>query len=346
MSYWETRALARQAVYDRASKKTLRTVSGAYDRMVRQLHEDTERIIGNYERYFNLTRKEAMDLLRQPAPISVLDDLRSRLPTISDKDMRLAMEARLSAPAYAARINRLQAIRESARVNAVQAADVEATVGQLHMRDMVFQGYSRAMFDVQRFTGIGFGFDGIDNRRLNQILRYNWSGKHFSKRVWQNSNATARNLSQALTEVIMQGKTSRQSFDALMEAANGSRLAANRLLRTETNYITNQAEQEAYKEAGIEKYRFMAVLDGRTSPQCQEHDGKEYLLSEAQVGVNLPPLHVFCRSQTEPVIDGLVIEGQTRWARDPNTGEQMTVPRSLSYKQWRQQFEKPATSRP
>jgi SPP1 gp7 family putative phage head morphogenesis protein len=334
VSYWEARAAARQAYYDRASAKTLRTVSRAYDRMVNQLHEDVEKIIGNFAFYHDLTRDEAIAMLKQPAPMSVLDDLRQRLDTITNKRMQRAIEARLNAPAYTARINRLQAIRESARVNAVQAADVEATVGQVHLRDVLFEGYQRTMFDVQQYTGLGFGFAGVDSRRMNQILRYNWSGKQFSQRVWANANVTARNLSQALTEAIMQGKTSRQTFDTLIEEANGSRFAANRLLRTETNYISNQATAEAYADAGIERYKYMAVLDGRTSRLCQEKDGQEFLLSEKEVGVNYPPLHPWCRSSVEPVIDGISHAHMKRWARDPVTGEEMKVPRTMTYSEW------------
>lgn len=120
----------------------------------------------------------------------------------------------------------------------------------------------------------------------------------------------------------------------LMEEANGSRFAANRLLRTETNYISNQATAEAYEDAGIEKYRYMSVLDGRTSKKCQEKDGQEFLLSEKEVGVNYPPLHPWCRSSVAPVIDGISHEHMKRWARDPVTGEEMKVPRDMSYQEW------------
>lgn len=335
MGYWETRAEARQNFYDRASAKTLHTVNRAFDRMVKQLHHDTERIIGNFAHYFELSRTEAMKMLREPAPQSVLDDLRARLSTITDEGQRLALQARLSAPAYAARITRNQAIQEAARVNAVQAADVEARVGQIHMRDMLHEGFDRTMYDIQKYTGLGFGFSGVDRKRLDQILRYNWSGRHFSERVWLNSRATARQLSSALTEVILQGKTSRQTFDELMAASGGSRMAANRLLRTETNYITNQATAEAYEQAGITKYRYMAVLDGRTSTLCQEKDGEVFELAKAEVGVNYPPLHPFCRSQISPVIDGFNLAEMKRWARDPATGEEMKVSASMSYREWK-----------
>lgn len=335
MSYWEQRALARQAIYDRASAKTLKTVGTAYDRMVRQLADDAERIVGNYTKYFGLSKAEGMKLLKEPAPKAVLDDIRARIPTIQDKAIRLKLEAQVSAEAYAARLTRLQAIQESAQINALQAADVEVRVGKAHLTKTLKTAYMRTMFDIQKDTGLGFGFAGVDTRRINQILRYNWSGKQFSARVWRNANTTARTLSQALTEVVLQGKTSKQTFDTLMEQANGSRLAANRLLRTETNYISNQATAEALEDAGIERYIFTAVLDGRTSRKCQDRDNKEYALADKEVGVNYPPLHVFCRSTISPVVDGDVRAKQTRWARNPETGEQMKVRRDMSYADWK-----------
>jgi SPP1 gp7 family putative phage head morphogenesis protein len=191
------------------------------------------------------------------------------------------------------------------------------------------------MFDIQKDTGLGFGFAGVDARRINQILRYNWSGKQFSARVWKNANTTARTLSQALTEVVLQGKTSKQTFDTLMEQAQGSRFAANRLLRTETNYISNQATAEAFEDAGITHYIYLAVLDGRTSTKCQGLDGQKFALADKEVGVNYPPAHPWCRSLPSPYIDDEVIKTQTRWARNPKTGEQMKVPRTRSYNDWK-----------
>lgn len=145
---------------------------------------------------------------------------------------------------------------------------------------------------------------------------------------------TAKNLSHALIECAMQGKASGATFQALMEASGGSRFAANRLLRTETNYVTGQGELEAFEEAGISRYRYVAVLDGRTSEICQELDGKEFDLKDAQVGVNMHPMHPWCRSGIEPVIDSVARDKQTRWARNPVTGEQMTVSGDMSYREW------------
>lgn len=72
----------------------------------------------------------------------------------------------------------------------------------------------------------------------------------------------------------------------------------------------------------------------RTSPMCQEHDGKVYELAKAEVGVNYPPLHPWCRSTIAPEIDGISQAHMTRWARDPQTGEDMKVPRDMAYTEW------------
>jgi len=91
---------------------------------------------------------------------------------------------------------------------------------------------------------------------------------------------------------------------------------------------------DAYEDAGFDRYRYMAVLDGRTSTICRDLDGKVFHVKDRKVGVNMHPMHPWCRSTTEPVFDDLVIENQTRWARDPVTGEEMHVPADMTYREW------------
>lgn len=86
-----------------------------------------------------------------------------------------------------------------------------------------------------------------------------------------------------------------------------------------------------YKEAGIEKYLFLATLDIKRSEICRKLGLKSFSVSEAEVGVNLPPMHPFCRSVTVP---GTGSRKGTRWARDPITGKSITVPADMTYQQW------------
>lgn len=43
-------------------------------------------------------------------------------------------------------------------------------------------------------------------------------------------------------------------------------------------------------------FMFQAVLDNRTTPICRSLHGEIFEIDEAQAGVNIPPIHVACRS--------------------------------------------------
>lgn len=86
--------------------------------------------------------------------------------------------------------------------------------------------------------------------------------------------------------------------------------------------IVNKTKVQVYKDYGIQKVRFIAVIDERTTITCEELNGSEFKVNgkntfykyspydEKEVyysvdglvlGVNLPPLHYNCRSTTEPI---------------------------------------------
>ena len=209
----------------------------------------------------------------------------------------------------------------------------------------------RSKFDVQKASGLMFPEAGLSERRITEVLRNQWIGKNYSARVWHNTGETARLTAQALEEMLLSGKASQETFRDIMKAAitkDGispeqriaqGKMAANRLLRTEYNYVTGQADMDAYEDAGFDLYRYMAVLDGRTSTICRDLDGKVFHVKDRKVGVNMHPMHPWCRSTTEPVFDDLVIENQTRWARDPVTGEEMHVPADMTYREWEKKME-------
>jgi len=77
---------------------------------------------------------------------------------------------------------------------------------------------------------------------------------------------------------------------------------AKTLVRTETSEIHNKATLDAYREMEVEKYEFVAVLDSSTTHICQELDLEQFPVSEAEVGVNYPPMHYNCRSTTVEVL--------------------------------------------
>lgn len=60
--------------------------------------------------------------------------------------------------------------------------------------------------------------------------------------------------------------------------------------------IISQKEFNKAKRFGYEYFTFYAELDSRTTPKCREMHGKTFKLSDGVIGVNIPPLHINCRS--------------------------------------------------
>ena len=90
----------------------------------------------------------------------------------------------------------------------------------------------------------------------------------------------------------------------------------------------------ALMECGMEKYRFDAVLDKKTSEKCRDLDGKVFLLKDADEGKNYPPMHPNCRSLAVAVIDRKFTKNMTRMATDPKTGETQEIPFDMGYREW------------
>lgn len=315
MGYWEDRIRLRDLVYRGLENQTMGVISSAYERAGREIEEQLERIIGNYAKWQKLDPGQAMQQLNALAP---------------------------AARPYAARITRLEAIREAIREGMEKAAGVQLSATKSCLKRVGRQAFFRTLFDLQKRVG-GFAA-GSPEASLDQILRNSWSGQHWSTRVWQNQRAAARIIEQTVVETLSMGgrptdETFRQLFDEAMQkpgvTARQATHAANRIVRTESAYVANQESLEAYRRAGIEEYEFVAVLDSRTSEQCQERDGKTYRVDSVETGVNYPPLHPFCRSSTGPVLRSGEQTATARWARSLITGKGEIIPGDMNYKEWK-----------
>lgn len=77
----------------------------------------------------------------------------------------------------------------------------------------------------------------------------------------------------------------------------------NAIARTETVRLANAGLKDMYIENDIKSYRYLAALDDRTSDICNSLNGQVFLIKDAIPGVNMPPMHVNCRSSIVGLVD-------------------------------------------
>lgn len=199
--------------------------------------------------------------------------------------------------------------------------------------------YYHALFDVQQDAGVGFGFARLDAEAIKVAVGTKWcQGENYSDRIWHNKAVLERKLTKTIQQGIIKGEDIKSMVATIEHDMNVQYHNAQRLVRTEVNHIYNQAANDSYQQGGIEKYRYVAVLDNKTSKICRETDGKTFNVSDYQPGVNAPPLHPNCRCTTIPVVEWNSIE--TRAARDLITGKTISV-KDMDYEEWHKKYVSP-----
>ncbi len=300
--YWEDRAAGRMVSYTAKAESTADMLGKAYYATARYLQDEAKGILSTFADKFELSIAEAETMLKNAPGKSMFEQMKTALATCNDEQKKQELETLLSSPAYAHRIGRLNDLDSKISDMCSRIANAEIGVDTAHLGDIIQSAYMQTVFDVTKGADYRAAFDLIPESRVKAILSTNWSGQMFSERVWDNTNALADGLKHDMLVGIMAGKSEQHMADDIMNRCGVGAFEARRLVRTETTCVANMAELDGYKELDIDEYEFSACLDSRTSDLCRELDGKVFKRNSAQAGVNLPPMHPFCRSTTLPVL--------------------------------------------
>lgn len=181
-----------------------------------------------------------------------------------------------------------------------------------------------------------YEFKELSTKYTKNILNSHWHGSNYSKRIWKDTEALAKRLEELFTVESLTGMSEFEMANAIAAEFDRSIVVAQRLIRTEANYMANQAKLKAWRDRGVKEYRLIAVLDFRTSKICQDKDGKIYLVSEAVVNGAVgtyPPFHPWCRTIAVAYIGKRSLTGK-RTANDPISGKTMTIEQRDTYDDW------------
>lgn len=174
--------------------------------------------------------------------------------------------------------------------------DTETKLTDL-LGDMFKTNYYRGCYDVQSILGVGFNVSKVDVKMLRRILEHPWSGKNFSQALWENTDKLAILAKRELTMGFMTGSSVQKMAKEINDVMGKGRYAAERLVRTESSYFSNQGRMASYQELGFEEYKFL----GGGCDDCMAINGMTFKVSEAEPGLNLPPMHPNCKCTTIPV---------------------------------------------
>ena len=346
--YWEKRSTDLEILLQRKTDETVKEVNKRYVDAINSIKERVKAVFDRYAQGNSLAESQALMLLNSKQTEEYRQELLEKLQQTTDAKARKEIITVLDAPAYANRISRLEALANEIYIEAYMLGAVLDEQLTKRLVDIYEYSYYKRTFDIQQFTGEYYDFEKLSSRRLKEALSQKWEGKNYSQRVWDNTEETARRLKDIVIKGIMTGQSLKTVTDAMTttignDSDSGARFKASRLIRTEVNYISGQATQKAYTEAGFEEYIYLATLDKKTCrncghgdrKSCAELDGEKFKVKDAKIGVNKHPMHPFCRCSDYPYIPN--IRKGTRAARDEN-GRSITVPDDMTYQEWYKKY--------
>lgn len=206
--------------------------------------------------------------------------------------------AEMNSAAYA---HRIEALRNSSLeidklVDRLAKRDVRLVTS--HLIHTAEDAYLHSIYLTQQQAGVSFNFTQFDEQVVEDLLKVNWSKKHFSESIWDNTHHLGETLKEEFMVNYLTGRSVDDMAKQIASRMDVSYFNARRLVRTESTYVEAEMEAIGYEECFIDEYEYVSVLDNRTSSLCREHDGKIYKVKDRKPGVNYPPLHVFCRATT------------------------------------------------
>lgn len=162
-----------------------------------------------------------------------------------------------------------------------------------HIRQFLKEGAEMA--DAN--TGGEFNLNHSDT--LNFISE---RAKYFAETI----NETTR---EALLASIKEGVDKAEGFDEISKRISdvykdAAAYRVERIARTEVSTALNEGAIEAYKQAGVSKLEWVAIIDENTSDECQQNDGEvREIGKDFPGGVDKPPQHVNCRCSVVAVFE-------------------------------------------
>lgn len=298
------------------------------------LDKQINKVFDKFQRDYGLSERDARQVLKNMKDQKDLNELRKVLEARPNDPNIQRLLADLDSPAYAYRMKRLERLNDDLDRMRESIYRSEESSSDAFYSNLMKDSYYKATFDLQQQTGLAYSFSDLPETEIKRLQGLKWTGEAYSDRIWSNTGALASSVKDELLVSLMTGRNTRDTARAIAERFEVGQNKARRLIRTESAFFHNQMELLSYEDAEITKYKFVAVLDRRTSHICQEHDNKVYDTDKAVPGVNYPPLHPWCRSTTIAHDDDIDYSKLERRARNPKTGKVEYVPADMSYKEW------------
>lgn len=141
----------------------------------------------------------------------------------------------------------------------------------------------------------------LSNEMIENIVFNRFTeGELFDKTFNRMNNDFRTQIERSIRIAVVNGETGLQAANRVKNSYNLKRSQLESLTRTLIQNAVNQSDEETYKTSDlIQKVKYNAILDSRTTDICRGLNGKIFNVGEGP----RPPQHFNCRSFTTIILD-------------------------------------------
>lgn len=322
-NYWEKRALENKLNIAENEEDYVKRISAIYDQANKDIEDKLAKVYARYAKANGLTLDEAYKKLPKAMETQYKKDVMDYISKAKEDSTK--WKSYLLNQSLMHNHSVLDQLRTEYR-KVVYDIDMETTGGKFLEKIFTNSNY------YAQYSNNNETFARVDKDKIQALLQENWSGGgSFSELIWKDREK----LVKALDDIVIKGLATGENFDKmadkLAKRMDTSKSNAKRLIMTESARMDNEGLLAYYKETEVDKLIFVATLDMRTSEICRAMDGTIIDVKDAKIGLNVPPLHPYCRSVISPYYEDNV--PNTRVYRDKDTNKS-TKGRYRTYKEY------------
>lgn len=346
--YWKQRFELLEKSSNANGRQHLKQIEYAFDEAQREMQSKIDVWYARFAKNNEINMTEAKRLLNTKELAELKWDVKDYIKQLDENAINQRWIKELENASAKFHITRLESLKLHTQQQMEIAFGNELDSVDTMARKIYTEDFYKSAYEIQKGLNVGFNVGVIDDKILNKIIPKPWAadGKNFSDRVWQSKTKMVNELHNELIKTCILGKSPDDAIKNMTKFVDSkfknAKLQARRLVMTEQAYFSAAAKKDCFNDLDVEYFEILATLDYKTSPLCQQMDGKHLPMSEYKEGVTAPPLHVECRSVAIPYFND-EWSGGSRAARDED-GKTYYLPSDMKYDEWKKTYVKDSIS--
>lgn len=334
-AYWRERYNILNAVNAQLTRQTYDEVERAFELAQRDIQRDIDAWLNRFAANNGVTLVEARKLLNSNELKEFKWDVAEYIKRGRENAINGKWAKELENASARLHISRLEALKIRTQNHLETAFAAENKAVENLVKNVYRSDYYHTCFELQKGFGVGFDIAGIDERKLDAVVKKPWTvdRRTFSDRIWERKDKMVSALHQEMMRNCVYGRSRKEMTAALEQFVRkdikNAEFCAARVIKTETAFFTSQSQLRALSELDCEMYEVYLPIGAKSCDICREMNGMHFKLSEYAAGSTAPPFHPNCEN-------GSIIP----YYENDFYGKGEPLPDGMSFEEWEKKFVK------